>query len=71
MLTNTLKHGHQADVWSLGVALFKMVCGGYPFERPDDTADQRMAVRNVLARIANIDYIIPTTISPELRDLLK
>lgn len=70
VLSNTMKHGHQADVWSLGVALYKMCVGLYPFERVEDAADARTAVQNVLSRIARVEYQIPDNMSPELQDLL-
>ncbi|KAI7839122.1 hypothetical protein COHA_007125 [Chlorella ohadii] len=70
VLSNTMKHGHQADVWSLGVALYKMCVGLYPFERLEDAADARTAVQNVLSRIARVEYQIPDNMSTELQDLL-
>ncbi|PSC67948.1 acyl-binding domain-containing 4-like isoform X1 isoform A [Micractinium conductrix] len=70
VLSNTMRHGHQADVWSLGVALYKMCVGLYPFERQEDALDARTAVQNVLGRIARVEYGIPTSMSPELQDLL-
>ncbi|EFN52410.1 hypothetical protein CHLNCDRAFT_138887 [Chlorella variabilis] len=70
VLSNTMRHGHQADVWSLGVALYKMCVGLYPFERLEDASDARTAVQNVLGRIARVEYRIPEDMSPDLRDLL-
>lgn len=40
-----------ADVWAVGVMLFRMVVGKYPFERMEDSADpQRM---NTMADVSH------------------
>lgn len=70
VLNNSMTQGTAADVWALGVALFKMVTGLYPFQRPEDDGEARAAVQAVLSRIARVDYVIPDSLSPELRDLL-
>ena len=70
VLNNSIAQGTAADVWALGVALFKMVTGLYPFQRPEDDGEARAAVQAVLARIARVDYVIPESLSPELRELL-
>ena len=52
--------GAAADLWSLGVLLYVMVCGAYPFRRRDDDSmrpPQRMDV--LLRRIQAVDYIFP------------
>jgi serine/threonine-protein kinase SRK2 len=71
ILSNSMKKGTSADVWALGVALFKIVTGLYPFERSEDAKDVRGAVQSVLGRIARVDYSIPEGLSPPLRDLLS
>ena len=65
-----MKEGTAADVWALGVALFKLVTGIFPFERAEDSRDARRTVQAVLSRIARVDYVIPDGLSLELRDLL-
>lgn len=70
LLNNTLQHGTAADIWSLGVALFKLVTGIYPFERVEDSK-KRSSVQQVLGRIARVEYSIPDNLSPELTGLLS
>lgn len=66
--------GTAADLWSLGVLLYVMVCGAYPFRRRDDDSmrpPQRMDV--LLRRIQAVDYDFPPdrSVSPGCKDLVK
>lgn len=63
-------NGRSADVWAVGVMLFRMVVGSYPFERTEDRIDpQRMTT--MADRICKGDYIIPSSLDPELAVLLQ
>ncbi|KAI4368785.1 hypothetical protein MLD38_017299 [Melastoma candidum] len=56
-------HGKAADTWAVGVTLFCMVSGNYPFlgETLQDTYD----------KIVNNPLILPDNINPDLRNLLE
>ena len=55
--------GQPADVWALGVLLFAMLCGCFPFTGVND--------RDLFRKISKGIFSIPTHIGQEARDLIK
>ena len=62
MIAGKKYEGPKADVWSMGVILFALVCGFLPFE------DQNTS--NLYKKILAGDYKCPKWISPAVRDLI-
>merc|ERR1712232_161741 len=55
VLRNKEYDGGKADVWSLGVSLFVMMMGHYPFEDPREPQN----FRKIIEKIVIADYRIP------------
>lgn len=63
MIQGRLYRGPVADVWSLGVVLFAMVCGFLPFE----DSNTNMLYKKILSA----NYTMPTFLSANVQDLIR
>ena len=63
IIQNDYYNPELADVWSLGVVLYVMVCGYLPFSEDDDNENKNLIIKG------KIDY--PSQISNKIKDLLK
>ena len=66
MLLGKPYKGTNIDVWSLGVSLYIMVCGDFPFD-VEDGNDQKALIYKIIQG----KYIIPDFVSPLLKDLIQ
>lgn len=51
--------GPELDVWSLGVTIYSLCCGKFPFWE------------DINAKIQKIEYPMPPSFSPDLQDLIR
>ena len=63
IIQNDYYNPELADVWSLGVVLYVMICGYLPFSEDDDDKNKELIIKG------EVDY--PPEISNKVKDLLK
>ncbi|KAI8086510.1 uncharacterized protein BX664DRAFT_335994 [Halteromyces radiatus] len=55
--------GGLSDVWVLGISLYRMLVGNYPFKATDD--------RKLVSKMLHADFSIPDHLSEDVKDLLR
>ena len=66
MLMGKPYKGPEIDIWSLGISLFTMVCGDFPFD-----ADEEGGMKSLVFKITHGNYTIPEFVSPLCKDLIQ
>ncbi len=63
MIAGRRYNGLPADIWSLGIILYAMICGYLPFEDPNTS--------KLYKKILSCDYLIPGFVSSNCKDMIK
>ncbi|EIW67498.1 hypothetical protein TREMEDRAFT_69611 [Tremella mesenterica DSM 1558] len=63
MLAGRKYLGEETDVWSLGIILYSLLCGGLPFDSDDEREMKHLILKGV--------YDEPDWLSPEARSLIR
>lgn len=63
IVNNQEYSGQAADVWALGVLLFAMLCGSFPFTGVND--------RDLFRKISRGNFSFPTHVGQAARDMIK
>ena len=63
IVTNSPYDGKKGDMWSLGVVLFTMATGALPWTE--------MNQAQLIQQIIHADYVVPLTVSPDIRALIQ
>lgn len=63
MIAGKKYYGLASDIWSCGIILYAMTCGFLPFEDPN--------TNKLYKKILACDYTIPSSLSSNLKDLMK
>eukprot|EP00210_Caulerpa_lentillifera_P003756 g3588.t1 len=63
--------GRKADVWCIGIFLYKMVSSKYPFTRNGEIFNTPEIAQRIIGRICALDYQLPDTLPADCADLIK
>lgn len=63
IVANQPYDGKKGDMWSLGVVLFSMATGSLPWTEMNQT--------QLLQQIMHADFVVPVTVSPDIRALIQ